>query len=717
MGFNNGGLAVDIRGQMNAAIDSITYLSGAALGVDVTGTTDVSVTLPAAQATAWAQGKGLAFSPGDILRLTAPMTLDGQLPLDFNQALIRADKSVFTTGQAVTIDCLTARPSHSWRPSIKGMRVVASVRNEAHTLDGVLIKGNLTNMLGNFDYDISVEGFRDNIKLGAYVFICLWRGTSAYATRYCFDATCGTVAGENISLYGTIANASNAGGTAVGLYTAQPATGGQIEINAVNVSFDYNDCDIYHSAGKLTLQGGHVEDGHTNPMIKVSQADAGIGTAVVLDIDGVYFYPPAGVGGGGGANRPTIISVLSGKPVINVRGGYCATISAPLTELITVASGAYPTIRVKGIHLGPTPGTANTIARISDYTNLALNGTFENAGSSSTGALTGWKRTSVNFFRNSVFGGTLGASQYPTNTTIYGILNSLTFTTGLSSPSGVPTLSYEVTGTSSASGQLGLYFEADAFAVAQGESWSFMANIQAITQTGTTSFVLAIQERDAGGTLINQYNQPLTLTNFRKAYAFHHTVIASNCTKLRCAIYVAYNSGVTLSASYLIDGLVIVPFEAREYALANPVEMLRSDTGTVFPALRYAVDTADQRLGTQCLKITNDGTGTTPLYQTFAISPDMVGSQILMTPWAKDAVGTTGTVYSRFRFYDAQGAILPGSGVGQGTMDGNSTGSTSYVQIMALGIVPQGAASVTAELVQATINGTAYIDSVGIWCI
>lgn len=262
-----------------------------------------------------------------------------------------------------------ATDSTIYNYEVSGLRILGPI-NESNNLDGVFVGRPTTatggNVAGASFSNIIVRGFRDNWFLGNQSWLNAFRQCSSQkAWRRGINIDADVNAGEMyLWLGGVVADCRNSSGTAVGVYTS---IYGNADSAFIGSSFDYNDIELFHQSGHVSLDACHVENMSANPMFKLSYTGSNGYTSLLLN--GCKVTPTES-----GVIRSYLIESTFGDNVRVTSSGTRWELYGHKLDVFKALAG-FPTMVFNGGDLSTSP--APDVARPGETTNLLCNPGFE----------------------------------------------------------------------------------------------------------------------------------------------------------------------------------------------------------------------------------------------------------------------------------------------------------------------------------------------------
>lgn len=255
--------------------------------------------------------------------------------------------------------------------SATGFKVTGSL-NQSYTADGFVISDPLNISFISFEH-VFVQGFRDQFVLQDKSWCITW--TKCFlrqACRHALNIEAVIDAGENYNFFGgAIADVRNAAGDASAVYSTP---GSNADIYFHSTSFDYNDYAFDYNSGVIGFHGCHIEGNREIPFGKVSHTPGQElttcqfigGTLAATELSTV---------------RLSLIDCVSGDQIMVSLDGVKLNTLSKAFEIVRVLSGN-PVVTLRGLHMA-------TAVRPSGAANRLYNGSFD------TGNTDGWTKTAV----------------------------------------------------------------------------------------------------------------------------------------------------------------------------------------------------------------------------------------------------------------------------------------------------------------------------------
>lgn len=349
------------------------------------GTTDDSAAFAAALTAAALGGLDLAI-PGGIYKIPTAQTWNAYKHSIRGFGNVFLDFGTCTSGPALTVTGAAGGSGYS--VSLTGTQhemeslTLLGPDTDATTVDGIYFAdSSAVSMVTT--RKVRVTGFRDNLSFGSNTWLTkFYDCTFSKAHRRGINLTPGTNAGENVSFFGCLVNNCHAAtNDAVGVYSS-----GNPDAYFHGCSFDYNDIEFNHTGGKITVHGGHIENGRSdygsyagNPMVKLKWVSGGNRTMMTLV--GVEVSPTEGTNGNSRDHLVENTSDSGDHVYLTCVGVVWDTYDTNATIFKNLAAGAQPVFRNLGGMWDNKSVAGDKSASVGQYTNLLYNGDFDTSGS------------------------------------------------------------------------------------------------------------------------------------------------------------------------------------------------------------------------------------------------------------------------------------------------------------------------------------------------
>lgn len=356
---------------LNAGVINVKDPAYGAVG---NGSTNDAAAVAAALAAGAAAGADVFFPPGTY-KMNSGITWDATVHSVIGLGDARFNFTGMSSGYAITVIGQAAKgTSFGFTPvrhRLSGVRIEGPDA-DATTVDCFKIEDTANVSNGSLEH-VYVYGFRDQVWLGQNSWLNgFYKCKFSHFHRYGINADAGSNAGEMYQFFGcSFDSSTNATtNTATGYFQA---VGSAADAAFFGCSFDYNDVELEVQSGTVTLDGCHLENNRTGPMIKAAFTGGSEHTTITLN--GGQISPTEST------TRSHYIDLTGDNIYVTINGVKWNTFNRGGAELVKVISGG-PSIRFIGGDIvtggtGSTPIPSQTI-------NVLQNPGFE------TTTLAGW---------------------------------------------------------------------------------------------------------------------------------------------------------------------------------------------------------------------------------------------------------------------------------------------------------------------------------------
>ncbi len=326
------------------------------------------------------------YLPAGTYQTSAPIAWDSSAYSIIGEASV-IDATSLSEGAAIRVRGRgtkgTGFQHTGYLHTMSGLELVGP-RRDSGGPDGIVFE-DVSGLDGAVVSHCAVDGFRNSLSFGNNNWCISFRHcTFGHFMSRGASIVPGNNAGENYSFdHCTWFSAANSQGSATAIYTD-----GNPDVSLTACSLDYNDIEIDHNGGTLSLLGCHIEDGRQatfrgGPMVRLTAHD-GVRTVLTMS---------------GGIVSPTEAPEQARSSVLEISKDSSDGVSATFigvnfetfdlsTSIISNFATGAPLVRHVGGDIN-TGGRGRHMATMGQYTSLLINGDF----SQPLSGVSGWIST------------------------------------------------------------------------------------------------------------------------------------------------------------------------------------------------------------------------------------------------------------------------------------------------------------------------------------